>query len=261
MRDRSFIKQPNLPTGPVRLCAVSGLHPAVCEALRGRGIEVIEVQPHLPLPPPVAHHPDMLLHHLGGREVMVARQADRLAEALGQQGFAVTLTPQALGAAYPDDCALNCARIGSRLLAKTGSLAAPLLDFCRQQEVHMVEVAQGYSKCSVCIVDETAIITADPSIASAAAEQGIEVLQISPGGILLKGYPYGFIGGCCGLIDRRVLAFAGEVSTHPEGAAILRFLVARGVEAVALTDGPLQDIGSIIPLKQEPETSLAHIMG
>ena len=261
MCNDSFIMQPNLPTSRVTLCAVSSLFPAVIAALQARGIEVIPVKPQAPLPAPVAHHADMLLHHLGGRRVLVAKQAVDLAKTLRQKGFEVDTTPHELAAQYPGDCGLNCARIGNRLFTRKSNLPPNLLEYCQQQGIHIIEVAQGYAKCSVCIVDENAIITADPSIAAAAEGQGIAVLRISPGNIRLEGYPYGFIGGCCGLIGAKLLAFAGDIMTHPDGAAILHFLQSRGVKAVSLTDGPLQDVGSIIPLKQAPTEQIFHNIG
>lgn len=257
----SFVRQPNLLTNDATLCAVSSQYPAVIAALQARGIEVIPIIPKPPLPAPVAHHADMLLHHLGGRRVLVAKQAVELAKTLRQKGFEVSTTPQELTDQYPGDCGLNCARIGNRLFTKKSNLPLNMLEYCQQQGIHIIEVAQGYAKCSVCIVDDNSIITADPSIAAAAAGQGIAVLRISPGIILLEGYPYGFIGGCCGLIGAKLLAFAGDIMTHPDGAAILHFLQSRGVKAVSLTDGPLQDVGSIIPLKQAPTEQIFHNIG
>lgn len=117
--------------------------------------------------------------------------------------------------------------------------------------ITLVPVNQGYAKCSVCAVDERSIITQDPSIAQAAKRHGLNVLKIQAGRILLPGYDTGFIGGCSGLLGRKLLAFTGSLGAHPDGEWIKEFLHSRGVEPLELTDGPLYDVGSILPLLEE----------
>lgn len=109
---------------------------------------------------------------------------------------------------------------------------------------------QGYAKCSVCAVDERSIITQDPSIAQAARRQGLNVLKIQTGRILLPGYDTGFIGGCSGLLGGSCWRHR-SLSAHPDGERIKEFLHSRGVEPLELTDGPLYDVGSILPLLEE----------
>ena len=54
---------------------------------------------------------------------------------------------------------------------------------------------QGYSRCSVCVVSDNAIITADEGICRSAEAHGVDVLKIRPGYIDPPGFDYGFIGG------------------------------------------------------------------
>jgi len=109
-------------------------------------------------------------------------------------------------------------------------------------------VKQGYAACSAAAVDGYSIITADKAIAEAAGSRGYQALVISPGGIRLDGYDYGFIGGCCGLLDEKTLAFTGRLSSIKDGERIKGFCASRGVSVIELTDEPMKDIGGIIPL-------------
>ena len=54
-----------------------------------------------------------------------------------------------------------------------------------------------------------------------------------------------------GLLGRKLLAFTGSLGAHPDGERIKEFLHSRGVEPLELTDGPLYDVGSILPLLEE----------
>ena len=52
------------------------------------------------------------------------------------------------------------------------------------------------------VVSNKAIITSDKVIAHEAKKVDLDVLLIPPGDIILPGLDYGFIGGCCGLIEK-----------------------------------------------------------
>ena len=44
------------------------------------------------------------------------------------------------------------------------------------------------------------------------------------------------------------MAFAGQLSSHPDGELIRAFLKSQGISAVELRKGPLLDVGGILPL-------------
>jgi len=119
--------------------------------------------------------------------------------------------------------------------------------------VEFVKVRQGYTKCSVCVVDENSAITSDRNIYNALISNGIDTLLISEGYIDLDGYDYGFIGGSCGKISKNEIAFTGRFNKHPDCDRILEFLNARKIDAKFLTDKDIFDIGSILPITEECE--------
>jgi hypothetical protein len=115
-------------------------------------------------------------------------------------------------------------------------------------ERKIIHVNQGYTKCSVCVVDERSIITSDFGIAAAARQNGLDVLTIRQGYIELPGFEFGFIGGSAWKLSEHALAFTGRLDDHPDKDRILDYLTARVIEPVFLTDGPIFDIGSAIPI-------------
>ena len=85
-------------------------------------------------------------------------------------------------------------------------------------------------------------MTDDKSVFTAAGKFLNDVLFISKGSIRLKGYDYGFIGGCCGKIDKDKIAFNGELSSHSDYKLILDFLHRNHIECIELKRGRLDDI-------------------
>ena len=115
----------------------------------------------------------------------------------------------------------------------------------------IVDCRQGYAKCSVCVVDEGAIITADRGVETAARKAGLDVLLIEPGYIFLDGFTFGFIGGSSFKISRSKLAFTGTLDAHPNKEDIIHFLKVHEVEPVYLTERLIFDIGSGIPITEK----------
>lgn len=105
-----------------------------------------------------------------------------------------------------------------------------------------------YSRCSVCVINENAIITDDISVFTAAQNFLSDVLFISKGSIRLDGYDYGFIGGCCGKIDKNKIAFNGRIDSHKDYKLIIDFITKHGVDCIELNNNVLTDIGGILPL-------------
>lgn len=244
-----FINSPNLPEADVALAAMSGTYPKIMDALRRLNITVIPVNPCKKIGLPVCTHADMLCHHLGDDAVVVAKGEEDLKAALEQNGFHAVYSSSVLEKNYPKDVALNAARIGRKLIANRKALDTVIADYCRNHQISILSVKQGYAKCSCVIVSENAVITEDPSIAAAAAGVDIQVLKVRHGFVKLDGYKYGFLGGACGMIGKNKLAFAGSIESHPDYYNIKAFCKNWNVQLLSLTEGPLTDIGGILPLK------------
>lgn len=245
-----LIHTPNLPKADVSLVAVSAAYPGVLLKLKDMGIKVIPIGPRKSLPAPVQSHADILCHPLGDCRIVVAKGEETLISRLKRYGFQVTESKSNVAGPYPNDSALNAARVGGSLIANPEFLDRTILDDCFSNGIRIVEVRQGYAKCSTAVVDEESIMTSDDGIEAAAVKAGINVLKIHPGSIQLPGYSYGFIGGACGLIGRKKMAFAGNPSGHPDFYKMQKFFNCRKIEIIALSAGPLLDIGGMIPLME-----------
>lgn len=243
-----FLQTPDLPAGRARLCALAAGWRYIRNALEDLGVSTVETGPHPGLPAPLARHADLLLRHLGGSRVLAANGQPALEAELRGRGLAVTVSKALLSRTYPGDVALCGLVLGGRLYCHPEHAAPELL-----AAYPVVPVRQGYARCSVCIVDEGGVITADTGIAEAAERNGVCVLRIRPGHIELPGYGYGLIGGCSGLLAPDLLAFAGDLAQHPDGDRIRFFCRERGVEVLSLGTGPLTDIGGILPLREEAQ--------
>lgn len=248
----SFIDIPNLPRKPVDSLIIDGRIPEEIEScLKGLGIKAIKTSAHEAVYEAISCHPDIMLHHLGGYRFIYAPETpEHLLDSISRMGFVLIKGRTSLTDRYPGTIAYNVARVGKFAFHNLKFTDPVLRDELIKLGVELVHVNQGYTKCNVSVVDEKSIITSDFGIAEAAKSKGIDVLLIPPKeNIRLNGFDEGFIGGSTALLDRDKWAVAGNIHSLNSSEMILSFLGKRGISAISLYDGPVMDIGSMLPIK------------
>ncbi len=244
-----FIKNPNLPQSRVTVTAISCEAGESIKKLTDLGIKTIEIPINPALPLPVNSHADLQLLHFGNNDIFI--QNEHLFVGELHQKFNLIKVREKAGNKYPADVRLNCAFIGNNLICNTKTVAREILESSEQQGFNIINVNQGYCRCSICIVNENAIITDDESIFTAAGNSLNDVLLVSKGSIALNGYSYGFIGGCSGKIYKDKIAFNGRIESHCDCNQIIDFLNKHNIECIELNSERLTDIGGILPLCEE----------
>ncbi len=161
----------------------------------------------------------------------------------------VEYVPDPQQAVYPYDAGLNFCIVGDKLFYNPKTANAMLVEKCGCRQ--LIPVKQGYTKCSICVVDENSIITSDKRIAEAAENAGMYALYLSEPFVKLDGFDYGFIGGTAFKISATDLAFTGKIIDTIIESKIESFLSKRNIDPIYLTDTPIFDIGSAIPLTEQ----------
>lgn len=159
-------------------------------------------------------------------------------------GVEVTVSEERLRPDYPGDVLFDALSVGGRVYGRTGSVSQLIIDDADE----FVPVKQGYAKCSVAMLTDRCAVTSDNGLAETLLSHGCEVLLIRPGHIALDGYDTGFIGGAGGRLGNGIYCFFGDVTSHPDGEAIVRFAEKHKIKTVSLSDEPLSDHGGFIAL-------------
>ena len=209
---------------------------------------VILMPPSPRLSLPVASHADMLMWSCDNTILTYHHYieiASTQFDALRSLGLQVIPVQEEAQSSYPCDVYLNCALLGSCLIANKRTASKAILRVAEENGVCLLHTNQGYAKCSVCVVSDNAIITADRSIHAAAEKFGIDSLLISEGGVALDGYDHGFIGGASGN-DGDCVFFCGNIELHPDSERIISFIEKHGKQFICLSDNPLYDLGTIM---------------
>ena len=235
-----FLTTPYLPKNKASLyiadCDIDG-----ATVVKPASIEV--------LPPSMRRHADLgIVIVSNNKAVCPPETCDYYKEKLSPYGFEIIKGKRSVGSNYPGDCAYNVGIVGKKCFLSKSVCDEHLYDILISEGYNIIEIKQGYAKCSICPIDENTFITGDCGIAKKGAENGLEVLLIENDGIILPPFKNGFWGGCSGMENCDTLLVNGDVSLIPAGDKIQKFLDSKNIKIKKLKDGQVLDIGSIIPL-------------
>ncbi|WP_138205178.1 DUF6873 family GME fold protein [Haloimpatiens lingqiaonensis] len=212
--------------------------------LQKLGYEVLCCPPSQVLYSAVCGHPDMLLHFLNNNTIVVHKNTPRnFIDTLEKMNLEVILSKNPLEKSYPYDIGLNAVNVGDIFIHYTKYTDPSILNNIEGKKI--LNVKQGYTKCSTAIINSNAFITSDPSIKNVLEKENKDVLFLPPGDISLPGLDYGFIGGTCGFLEEGFLAFYGDLNYYKYGREVMSFLEKYQVKPVFLRKGPLVDRGSL----------------
>ena len=251
-----FVENPNLP-----VCAdIVIIGEKYCKILqngiKNLGINALFMPDNPYVDPRLSGHADLSVLHLGGDRLLLApyMKGSSFSRQLEDRGFDIQFADIEQSALYPNDAQMNVCILGNKVIynPQTGSDAIVKYITIGNGAIQ-VSSRQGYSRCSVCVVNDNAIITADEGICRSAKAHGIDVLKIRPGYIDLPGFDYGFIGGASFKLSDTKLAFTGGLDKHPDAERIIEFASLHNIDIVYITDNPAFDIGGAVPITEASE--------
>lgn len=218
-------------------------------SLNKSGFDIISLPDALYLDYPISSHPDMLIFQhsdmLFCHREYYEKNSGVIEKIAVLSESKLKLCNDKTENKYPFDVLFNCACVGKNLFCNINYISKEIILHAQQNELKIVHVSQGYTKCSVCTVSDNAIITSDRSIHKATKNIGIDSLLISPGNVTLDRYEYGFIGGASGCCGNKIY-FCGDFTKHPDGEKIQRFCISHNKTPISLSDDTLHDVGSIL---------------
>lgn len=216
------------------------------KALEAQGIWPLWMPQNRLFNPRLSGHADLSIVRRD-REIVISRgQNDQFVNITTNWGYCVSHAENDEGERYPRDAGLCVLDTGCYLICNPKTADPAVLRLFSDRV--LVPVSQGYTRCAAAVVNEHSIITADAGVSRAAKQAGLDVLDIASGAVELAGFPYGFIGGACFLLNEHTLFFTGALDGHANKTEILAFLASRGIQPLFLTNGPLIDIGGAIIL-------------
>lgn len=186
-------------------------------------------------------HTDILLHPLPSGELVVDRDNLEYYKKIFPDKK-ILPSHSILSKKYPKDVPLNAFTFKNYFIHNLKFTDKVLLDYYKNSGYDMINIKQGYGKCS-CLVTEYFIITSDGGIYESLRDF-IPIYKIKHGEIRLQNFNYGFIGGASGVLGKKIF-FTGDFSHHSSYEEILKIIKKYDYEIEILSKDPIEDFGSI----------------
>lgn len=197
----------------------------------------------------ISYHPDIVISPINYNTLVVAPNVfDYYKDILSSFNLDIIKGEKKLKCKYPHDIAYNVGRLSNIAIHNLNYTDEIVRYYLKKENIELINVKQGYSKCSLAVVGENAAITSDKPIFIKLTALGFNMLLIRSGNISLLGQKYGFIGGTGGSLSINEYMFAGSFSEHPDKENILKFLNKNKINPISLSSKKIVDIGTIITL-------------
>lgn len=241
---------PFIPENNASIAIIDGRsNDKIVNNLKKLNIKVVRTVKCSALQESISYHPDIVMHPINHDTVIVAPNVyDYYENELSKFGINVIKGETILGSKYPSDIAYNVGRLKNIAIHNFKYTDEKLKYYFKKERIEFLNINQGYSKCSLLIVDDISGITADVYMHKKLIELGYNSLLIKPGYINLYNEKYGFIGGTSGNYNNDTILLTGKIENHPNSNEIEKFIEERKKRIIYLSNEDFIDLGTIITL-------------
>lgn len=228
------------------------------EYIKSLGYELIENRFNLNTYDEIASHPDIYYTNVGDN---VFCDPNRYLD-----GFNCIKGVSEVKENYPLDIPYNVAVMGNIAVHNFDYTDEILKKYLEKSGYKLVQVEQGYTKCSISILNDKACIVSDIGIAKKLLDNNIDVLYVSEPDIkLLKrtnrifvdevrmsfehSEMQGFIGGAMVRLDNEIILF-GDINKLINGKKIQKFIESYGLKLHYFEGLDVVDYGGVIEVKK-----------
>lgn len=154
---------------------------------------------------------------------------------------------------YPEDIKYNACIIGKKAIHSLDYTDSILKQQLINKGYELINTSQGYTNCSIAVIDDNSAIVTDKGLYKILTFHGIDTLYVNKrlDIKLLKENNYsnkiGFIGGCISKISNKIIVF-GDLNKIDENGKIRKFIKNKQKEIVEFKGLDVIDYGGLIEI-------------
>ncbi|MDF3001342.1 MAG: hypothetical protein K0Q48_1461 [Bacillota bacterium] len=136
------------------ICLSEDAQDALKHYIRLKGHQIVEIKRTTAVYEAVSAHSDLYLCRIKNERILSPEQNAKIGSMLRARGISYTIGSPLKGSRYPDNIAYNAAWAGSYLIHNLKYTDPAILKKTEELGLETVHVKQGYTKCSLVVVDE-----------------------------------------------------------------------------------------------------------
>lgn len=223
------------------------------EKLKSLGYELIEINKNENLYSEISSHVDIFACKIKDKIIVENGLYKTLKSKLKNVDFIINGTSNVYGN-YPDDIKYNVCIVGNKAIHNFKYTDIKLKKEIRENNLELIDVKQGYSNCSIAVIDDNSIILSDKGLNKTLENKGLDILFLdyTPDiKLLTENNKYskknGFIGGAISKIQNNIIVF-GDLSKIDINNKIKNFILSKNLKIVDFKGLDVIDYGGIIEI-------------
>ena len=222
------------------------------QQLEELGYNLMEIQENNIVYPEISSHVDIFTCKIGNKLIVEPSQYQHIKTSILTKTN-IEQGKEKVESKYPYDIKYNVCTIGKKALHNFEFCDSKLKQELINQGYELVNTTQGYTNCSIAVIDENSAIVTDKGLYKILQKHNVEVLYLDyePDIKLLNNNEYsqrkGFIGGAISKIDDKIIVF-GDLNKIDKNNQIRKFIEERNLKIIDFKDLDVIDYGGIVVL-------------
>ena len=202
----------------------------------------------------ISSHVDIYISKIKDTLIIEKAMYDNIKEKVLDNDICIVRGNETVKNPYPNDILYNVCVIGNNAIHNFKYTDKKLLEIIDKKGLNKININQGYSNCSIAVIDDNSAIVSDKKIANMLQEYGIDTLYIDEKldiKLLDKKGNYskmsGFIGGAIERMENNVIVF-GDLNKIDKENKIRNFITSRNLNVIDFEGFDVIDYGGIIKI-------------
>lgn len=202
----------------------------------------------------ISSHVDIYISKIKDTLIIEKAMYDNIKEKVLDNDICIVRGNETVKNPYPNDILYNVCVIGNNAIHNFKYTDKKLLEIIDKKGLNKININQGYSNCSIAVIDDNSAIVSDKKIANMLQEYGIDTLYIDEKldiKLLDKKGNYskmsGFIGGAIERMENNVIVF-GDLNKIDKENKIRSFITSRNLNVIDFKGFDVIDYGGIIKI-------------
>ena len=214
--------------------------------LKELGYEILKLKENNNLYPEISSHVDIHACKVGEKIVIEPTQYEYVVSCKG-----IVKGQEIIKEKYPLDIKYNVCTIGKKAIHNFQYTDSKLKQLLVDNGYELINTTQGYTNCSIAVIDDNSAIVSDQGLYKILKFHGIEVLLVNNNldVKLFNGNKYsdkkGFIGGCVSSLGESIIVF-GDLNKIDSDGRIREFITSKNLNIIEFESLEVIDYGGII---------------
>ena len=184
------------------------------QTLKNLGYELIEIKKSTNVYPEISSHVDIFACKIKDKVIVEKSAYKMLKNKLNNDENILISGKTMISYDYPNDIKYNVCIVGNKAIHNFKHTDSKITQELEKNNFEIINVKQGYSNCSIAVIDEKSIILSDRGLYNNLKNSGLDILfldYIPDIKLFDENGEYsqkkGFIGGAISRIDENVVVF------------------------------------------------------